>query len=203
MRLKFASRNSREEVKRTIMPRSKIIYGKDAPPVGRPPALVLVNPKYPHNVGRAVRNASCYGINQVWYTGDRVSLEPENGERLPREERMKGYQDVELYQYDYPFDVFNDAVPVAVEVRENAIPLSQFWHPPNCVYVFGPEDGSLGPGVVELCHFFIIIESRHCLNLADATATILYHRALTRYRNAGEPMPTLNEDRGFIEPKLA
>src|SRR5262249_35205478 len=55
---------------------------------GRPPAVVLINPKYPHNVGAAVRAASCYGIEQVWFTGDRVQLVGERRFRLPREERM-------------------------------------------------------------------------------------------------------------------
>ena len=41
---------------------------------GRAPAVVLVDPKFPHNVGAAVRAASCYDVGQVWFTGDRVQL---------------------------------------------------------------------------------------------------------------------------------
>jgi hypothetical protein len=58
------------------------------------PAVGLVDPKFPHNVGAAVRAASCYGIRQVWFSGDRVRLDASKGYRLPREERMRGYKDV-------------------------------------------------------------------------------------------------------------
>ena len=63
---------------------------------GIAPAVALVDPKYPHNVGAAVRAASCYGIRQVWFSGDRVQLRGARGYRLPREERLRGYQDAEL-----------------------------------------------------------------------------------------------------------
>ena len=39
---------------------------------GHAPAIVPVDPKFPHNVGAAVRAVSCYGPGQVWFTGDRV-----------------------------------------------------------------------------------------------------------------------------------
>ena len=74
-----------------------------------------MDPKYPHNVGMVVRLASCYGLRQVWFTGDRVSLSPTRGERLPREERMKGYRDVQVIHHEHVFDRFPaGAVPVAV-----------------------------------------------------------------------------------------
>ena len=59
---------------------------------GVAPAVALVDPKFPHNVGAAVRAASCYGVRQVWFTGDRVRLDGDKRHRLPREERMRGYQ---------------------------------------------------------------------------------------------------------------
>ena len=47
------------------------IYGKSKSKEGVAPAIALVNPKYPHNVGAAVRAASCFGIQQVWFSGNR------------------------------------------------------------------------------------------------------------------------------------
>ncbi|HMI22995.1 MAG TPA: hypothetical protein VK594_00780 [Streptosporangiaceae bacterium] len=58
---------------------------------GITPAVALVDPKFPHNVGAAVRAASCYGVRQVWFSGDRVRLDGAKRQRLPREERMRGY----------------------------------------------------------------------------------------------------------------
>jgi tRNA(Leu) C34 or U34 (ribose-2'-O)-methylase TrmL len=139
-----------------------------------PPALVLINPKYPHNVGAAVRAASCYGVGSIVYTGRRVGL-TEGEARVPREERMRSYAEVDLVSYDWPFHILG-GTPVAVEVRQNATPLPIFEHPTDAVYVFGPEDGSLGRVILQHCHAFVRIPTRHCLNLSVAVATVLYDR---------------------------
>lgn len=156
-----------------------MILGKNAKKVGKGPAIALVNPKYPRNVAAIIRLASCWKFPQVWFTGNRVTLD--DSERLPREERMKGYQNVELIQNDYFFDQFDKTVtPVAVEVRENSENLFEFEHPENALYVFGPEDGSIPRVTLQHCHRFVVIPSRHCLNLATAVSTVLYDRA---YKN--------------------
>jgi tRNA(Leu) C34 or U34 (ribose-2'-O)-methylase TrmL len=105
---------------------------------GIAPGIALVDPKLPHNVGAAVRAASCYGIRQVWFGGARVQLDGAKRQWLPREERMRGYMEVEIRQADYFFDAFEDAVPVAVELRRNAESLIEFEHPERALYVFGP-----------------------------------------------------------------
>jgi len=110
------------------------IYGKNKPPEGKAPAIVMVRPKYPYNVGAAVRAASCFGIKQVWFTGDRVSLSPNEKYRLPREERMRGYKEVELRQYEYVFDMFPKHPIIAVEVVPTAVPLPYFQHPARKCY---------------------------------------------------------------------
>lgn len=172
-------------------------------PPGELPAVALIDPKYPHNVGMAVRLASCYGLRQVWFTGDRVTLNPPRGERLPREERMKGYKDVQLVHSERFLDRFPAGTgPVAVEVRAGSEPLHTFEHPANALYVFGPEDGSLPKGLLPRCHRFVVIPTRHCLNLATAVATVLWDREYKRWC-AGEidaPVtPGDFEGRGYHE----
>jgi tRNA C32,U32 (ribose-2'-O)-methylase TrmJ len=153
------------------------------------PAVLLVNPKYPHNVGTIVRACSCYGIEQLWMTGSRVPLEGDASYRLPREERMKGYADVAIHRYDRPFDLLPPtAVPVAVELLPNCESLPSFEHPENAVYVFGPEDGGLTSPILRHCQRFVAIPSRHCLNIAAAVYTVLYDRQVKR-----QPSITLSE----------
>jgi tRNA(Leu) C34 or U34 (ribose-2'-O)-methylase TrmL len=164
---------------------------------GVAPAIALVDPKYPHNVGAAVRAASCYGIGQVWFSGDRVQLRGARGYRLPREERMRGYQEVQLRQSDAFFDAFGPGtVPVAVEVRPGSESLIDFEHPDEALYVFGAEDGSLSRAVLRHCHRFVIIPTRHCTNLAAAVYTVLYDRHAKRVRAGQEPPHNLAESRG-------
>jgi tRNA(Leu) C34 or U34 (ribose-2'-O)-methylase TrmL len=161
---------------------------------GRPPAVALINPKYPHNVGAALRACSCWGVGQLWWTGDRVTLDVPKGERLPREERMKGYRDVEVTIADNLFDRFRSGVtPVAIELLPTAEPLVSFEHPEDGLYVFGPEDGGLPKAVRLHCHRFVFIPTHHCLNLAAAVNVVLYDRRLKRHLAGLEPVGPLGE----------
>ena len=174
-----------------------VVTASVRPGDGVAPAIALVDPKFPHNVGAAVRAASCYGIGQVWFSGDRVQLYGARGYRLPREERMRGYQEVQLRHSDAFVDAFGPAtVPVAVEVRPGSESLIDFEHPDEALYVFGAEDGSLSRGVLRHCHRFVVIPTRHCTNLAAAVYTVLYDRHAKRVRAGLEEPHRLAEARG-------
>ena len=167
-----------------------IVTGPVRPGDGITPAVALVDPKFPHNVGAAVRAASCYGVRQVWFSGDRVRLDGAKRHRLPREERMRGYKEVEIRQADYFFDAFAEVkgiVPVAVELRRHAESLIDFDHPEQALYVFGPEDGSLDRAVLARCHRFLVIPTRHCTNLSAAVYTVLYDRHAKRVQAGLDP----------------
>lgn len=102
----------------------------------KPPAVILNRTKYPHNLAAAIRACSCFGIDTLIWTGHRFEFE--EGERLPREERMKGYSAVDFFESEKPFDLFPGATPVCIELTPNAECLTNFYHPENAVYVFGP-----------------------------------------------------------------
>jgi tRNA(Leu) C34 or U34 (ribose-2'-O)-methylase TrmL len=165
-------------------------------------AVLLMDPKYPHNVGGALRACANLGAYKLRWTGDRVTDDrkvaktypdmPSNAKkwRLPREERMKGWQHVDwglserpmtpLAEFQSPFMSF---APVCVEVLENAENLLDFVHPPQAIYVFGPEDGSVSKGMREACWRFVQIPSTSCLNLAAAVNVVLYDRLLKQRRS--------------------
>lgn len=68
------------------------------------PGVVLIDPKYPHNVGATIRACSCFGVESLVWTGSRIDLSKYR--RLPREERMKGYREVKFGNHQRPFDLF-------------------------------------------------------------------------------------------------
>lgn len=148
------------------------------------PAVILCNPKYPHNIGAAVRGASVCGAKTVLFTGTRAleSLEVtandgKKGYRLPREERMKEYKDVTIWSDERPFDRFPRGTQfVAVELTDGSEWLPIFRHPRLGVYVFGPEDGSIPQVYRRHCHRFVCIPAKSCFNLAVAVNIILYKR---------------------------
>lgn len=181
---------------------NRAIFGKNGKKVGVTPSVILINPKYSRNVSQVVRACSCFGVKQCWFTGDRVQAEMEGATRLPREERMKGYSEVDIIQYDYPFDQFKDCTPVGIEVLENAEVMTEFEHPENAVYVFGPEDGSLPKIAKSFCHRFVFIPMRHCANLAASAYLTLYDRYLKEVWNGKQKAlnssQMLNEHRGWM-----
>jgi tRNA(Leu) C34 or U34 (ribose-2'-O)-methylase TrmL len=69
-------------------------------------------------------------------------------------------------------------IPIAIERRQAAEPLDTFPHPERALYIFGPEDGSISPGVLRVCHRFVVIPTVHPvpLNLAAAVNVVLYDR---------------------------
>ena len=150
---------------------------------GVTPALLLHDPRDPFNVGAAVRAASCFGVSQVWITGNRCAEKVWEMKRIPREERMKGFKDVDIVLEDRPLDFFPEAVPVAVELLPNAENLLAFEHPKNAIYLFGPEDGSIPVNVRPLCHRRVFIPTRHCTNLGAAIYLLLYDRLMKQYLN--------------------
>lgn len=139
-------------------------------------AVLLIDPKYPHNVGQSVRACAAYGVSNLYFTGERLKRALKELKRLPREERLRGYRSVNLEHLDRPFDRLPEFTPVAVEVRQNSEPLPLFEHPENALYVFGPEDGGIGSATLGQCHRFVAIPSSHCLNLSMAVGTVLYDR---------------------------
>lgn len=168
---------------------------------GTTPAVVLWNPKYAHNVASALRACACFDAVELWWTGIRVHVDEMAGDRLPREERMKGYRNVALAHADRPFERFDRGVAVVgVELHAQSEPLTMFEHPRDAVYVFGPEDGGLSKGVRACCHRFVHIPARHCLNLAAAVSCTLMHRwqqeELLGHRKSGTLGDVLAESRG-------
>ncbi len=168
-----------------------------------PPAIILIDPKFAHNVGAVARAASSFlGPATVIYTGSRVRMEMAQKKRLPREERLRGYADVTLVNHDYPFDLLvTDAIPVGVEILPGTASLAWFEHPENAVYVFGPEDGGLPKAVRHNCHYFVQIPGYHCLNLAAAVNVVLYDRVVKAWAN-GQPLPALKQQPAFVDPAL-
>jgi tRNA(Leu) C34 or U34 (ribose-2'-O)-methylase TrmL len=164
-------------------------------------SVILSNPKFPHNVGAALRACAAFDADQLIVTGHRAEWETTGkGKRLPREERMRVYKDkVDLIRHDRPFDLVR-GVPVAVEVSASAEPLATFTHPEDAVYVFGPEDGSIPKVFRQFCHRFVILPSDHCLNLAAAVSCTLMHRRIQRQLLGLEPIrpayETMQEERG-------
>ena len=151
-------------------------------PKGITPSIAIINPKYERNVASIIRAASCFDVKQLWITGKRLLFDHENQrERLPREMRLSDYNDVEIIFYDRFIDRMpENAVPVAIEILPGSESLLHFEHPENAVYLFGPEDGSVTKPYRHLCHHFVHVPVKHCMNLASTVHIVLWDRFLKK-----------------------
>jgi hypothetical protein len=78
-----------------------------------------------------------------------------------------------------------DAVPIAVDLVDDAIELPAFQHPQRAFYVFGPEDGTLGRRHLDWCVHRVLVPTRQCMNLAATVNVVLYDRMAKAHRMTG------------------
>ncbi|MFT7234509.1 MAG: tRNA(Leu) C34 or U34 (ribose-2'-O)-methylase TrmL [Methylophagaceae bacterium] len=141
-------------------------------------SLGLVNPKSPDNVGSVLRAAANYGVDKVFYTGDRY---PRAIERKARTVDMgrKVSKDVLITRKDCLISVAIENMRiVCVEFALNAIPLPEYKHSENALYIFGPEDGSIDQTIIDRADDVVYVPTVGCMNLSASVNVLLYDRLL-------------------------
>ena len=133
-------------------------------------AIGLHQPKTPANVGSALRAAGRFGGVMVAISGRRYSR--------ALTDTTKSCRHLPLIQCDdlreaIPFD----CVPVAVGMIQGAVSLKDYKHPERAFYIFGPEDGTLGPDILAWCRDVIYVPTNGCMNLAATVNVVLYDRS--------------------------
>ena len=132
----------------------------------------LINPKSTTNVGAVLRAASCFQASDIVYTGQRYA-------------RAARFQtDTKNSVLNLPLtgveDILDQVPPgqtiVCIELVEGATPLTEFEHPNNAFYIFGPEDGSIPQAVVDKADAVVYVPTVGCLNLAATVNVVLYDR---------------------------
>lgn len=137
-------------------------------------SIGLHNPKDPANIGGVIRAVQAYGAASIAISGERVK-----GDDIRHPTNTgRGDKHTPIYRGDLRSLIPFGAVPVAVELVDDAESLFTFKHPKAAFYIFGPEDSSLGRSVLDWCaHVVQIPRLAVCLNLASCVGTVLYDRA--------------------------
>ncbi len=132
----------------------------------------IVNPKDVTNVGSALRAIGCFQADGLFYTGTRYDRAMRYCTDTHRAAANVPVQNVE----DILAAVPEGAALVCVELVVGATPLSEFEHPQNAFYVFGPEDGSVPQAIVDAADAVVYVPTIGCLNLAASVNVVLYDR---------------------------
>lgn len=132
----------------------------------------LFNPKCGANVGGVMRAAGVYAADMVALSGGR----PQTLMRWPTD-TMKAWRHIPTLMVADLFEVLPyNCVPVAVDLLPDARPLPAYKHPVRAMYIFGPEDGTLGKAITDRCRDVVMVPGTACMNLAATVNVILYDR---------------------------
>lgn len=123
-------------------------------------------------MGAILRAAGCFKANEILYTGqryDRAAKFSTDTKNVKNRIPLKHVSELLASKA-------NGLSVVAVELVTGAVSLSEFSHPENALYLFGPEDGSLSKELVDGADHVIYIPTIGCLNLAATVNVVLYDR---------------------------
>ena len=136
----------------------------------------LVNPKGPTNVGTVMRAAGCFNADEVLYTGTRYARAAQY-EQKTNTDTHKSRNNIPLTQVDCLLSKKTANMKVVcVELCIGATSLTEFKHPEQAMYIFGPEDGSISQDVIDQADHVVYIPTKDCLNLAATANVVLYDR---------------------------
>ena len=146
--------------------------------------LGLHRPKNGENVGGVLRAAYCYGAAQVLIEEGRGRF-LSHSSNTPSGHRHIPTTLTEDMLESTPYDTRI----VAVDILPGAVALPAFQHPKRALYVFGPEDGTLGKRFSERAHYTVYVPTRSCMNLAACVNVVLYDRLAKALRDNNQRLP--------------
>lgn len=149
--------------------------------------VVVHNPKHEVNVGTLWRTAFAYNASFIGTIGRRYEHQASDTPKTPRRVPLFEWTDVEDLKKHLPYG----CPLIGVELDDRAVPLNNFWHPPNAVYLLGAEDHGLSAKVRDMCHQIVQVPTAKewSINVAVAGSIVLSHRHMQRmgqYADAGQ-----------------
>ncbi|MCZ6539104.1 MAG: hypothetical protein O6922_04685 [Chloroflexi bacterium] len=142
--------------------------------------IALDRPTDGVNVGHALRAALGFGARMVILGG----ADPKINVRKLSTDPGRAYRHVPVLEVDDIFEAMpHDCTPVAVEITDDAVDLVNFVHPERACYIFGPENGSISPQILEKCRSVVKIATTMSLNLGMTVNIVMYDRLAKSTRN--------------------
>ena len=135
-------------------------------------SIGLHRPKDIANIGGVLRAAQAYRASMVAISGDRI-----DGEKIRHATNTgQAQKHIPVLRGELKDMIPFSAVPVAVDLVDDAVALPDFVHPQSAFYIFGPEDGTLGKAILDWCPFRVMVPTAICMNLAATVNVVLYDR---------------------------
>ncbi|WP_136685119.1 TrmH family RNA methyltransferase [Falsirhodobacter xinxiangensis] len=136
----------------------------------------LYRPKHSHNIGQVLRAADNHRASFVSIEGGRTEDIRSAANTFDTQLSMPVYMVDDLLAHR-PFGT----QIVVIDLIDGAEDLRSFIHPPRALYLFGPEDGSLGIAHTSRAQHVVQIPTNDCMNLAASVNVVLYDRMLKEH----------------------
>lgn len=133
----------------------------------------LYRPKHSHNIGQVLRAADNHRAAFVSIEGGRTEDVRSASNTFDTQLSMPVYMVDDLFAHR-PFGT----QVVVIDLIEGSRDLRDFIHPPRALYMFGPEDGTLGRAHTGRAQHVVHIPTNDCMNLAASVNVVLYDRML-------------------------
>lgn len=93
---------------------------------------------------------------------------------------MCAFRHIPVYSYN-DFDDFNSHRPydcklIGIEMTDNAIEVSKYYHNKKAIYLLGAEDNGLSAKALRTCDEIIKLHGKKSMNVSVAGSIILYDR---------------------------
>jgi tRNA G18 (ribose-2'-O)-methylase SpoU len=148
-------------------------------------SIGVYHPKYEVNLGTLWRAAHLFGASQIFTIGMRYKPQASDTSKAWRHIPLITYPDLDAFQACRPFR----APLVGVELTPEAVPVHEFEHPKQAIYLLGAEDHGLPARVLEKCQHVVRIEAvaPWSMNVAMAGSIILHDRLVKQHARTKVP----------------
>ncbi len=139
--------------------------------------VALQNPLNGFNIGAALRACGCFDSSFLVVQGTRYKERNSDFKCMDTEFARKRLPMFLGVPSIVPFISFDTDV-VIIERTKDAIALPEFQHPRRCMYLYGPEDGSVDASMIPdgIKKHHVYIPSNGSLNLSACVYMTLYDR---------------------------
>ncbi len=128
--------------------------------------------KNTQNIGTLWRSAYQLGAAGIFTIGKKYKKQPSDTTKCPQKIPYRTYRNTEDFFSGRPIG------SRIVGIEMGGIPLSEYTHPDQCIYVLGSEDNGLPPNFVDQCNDIVSLEHVRTgsYNVAVAGSLVMYHR---------------------------
>lgn len=130
--------------------------------------------KTAHNYGSLFRTAQILEADFIFLINTRFKHQPTDTMNSYRHMPLFIFDDLEHFKKSRPYN----CKLVGVELSEKAIPIKNFVHPKQCMYLLGAEDNGIPREALNMCNDLIVLPGERSMNVSVAGSIVLFDRIM-------------------------